>query len=378
MTAFDGVRRSRTRVMVGVLAAALALVALFGFLGVTALTSYEGAKQVESDAASLPATPVAMLATVDDMNALSSVTLLVLRPGDAPGGHIVSVPVSVDSSLGVGEMRTPLTEAYTAGGIEGLQFAVESALTISPDVVAIGNSTQIAQWFASLGAEVAASTGAALTARTEGQLERDRTASVEQAWVAVTAAVGAGLAQPPVAESPAGTYSTLADITARLFAGPVESRSLPVTAADAATNPDGKDVDELDRSVATMVLAAIAPANMSTPAPGMVFRIEAPAGYDDKVELVINYLLSMGCNVKSVVLTAAPTTDSLVLVGDFKFREQLKSQGFVIDDLDMKAPPQAIAGIDIILMLGTDFLDGIATDDPTYNSPSTTTSTTTA
>lgn len=374
MTAFDQIRRSRTRVMLAVNLGALLIVAAFGYLGANALRNYEGATAVSSSADVLPITPVGMFATVNDANALTSVALMVLRPGERVGGSIVSVPVNVDSSLGTGDTRTPLSEAYTAGGVDGLQFAVESALTISVDVAVVDTPAQALADLSSLGASADAVV-ATLTTLTEGQSARDRTAAIESAWRNLAAAVGEGLSSPPVATSPADTVAVLADITSRLFAGPIQTRSLLVTAVDPASNPINKDVVALDRSESMLVLAAIAPASISTPAPGMNFRLEAPAGYEAQVKLVVGYLIAVGANVKSVVLTAPSTSDSVLLIGDAKFRTQIESQGFEFGDLEMQVPASPILGIDVIMILGTDYLNGLQLDDPAYVNPTTTTTT---
>ncbi len=50
------------------------------------------------------------------------------------GGSAVSVPVSVDTTLGYGDERIPFTEVYAAGGIDELKSAVENTLAITVDL----------------------------------------------------------------------------------------------------------------------------------------------------------------------------------------------------------------------------------------------------
>jgi len=102
MTALDSVRRKRTTVMLAVSLAMLMMLAGFGYAGYKALRRYEGAKQVTNESRAIPATPVGLLATVDADNTLTTITLLVLRP-DGVGGSAVTVPVSVDTTLGYGD-----------------------------------------------------------------------------------------------------------------------------------------------------------------------------------------------------------------------------------------------------------------------------------
>ena len=134
MTALDTVRRKRTTIMLAMSLAMLMLLGGFAYAGYKALRRYEGAKKVDNVRQTIPDAPVAMLATVDNANALTTVTLVVLRSNGALGGTLVPVPVSVDSTYGVGEERIPLTEVYSTGGVEELKGAVESTLGITLDL----------------------------------------------------------------------------------------------------------------------------------------------------------------------------------------------------------------------------------------------------
>ncbi len=91
MTALDSVRRKRTTVMLATSLAMLMMLAGFGYAGYKALRRYEGATQVSNESLPIPATPVGLLATVDDTNRLTTITLLVLRP-DGVGGGSASRP----------------------------------------------------------------------------------------------------------------------------------------------------------------------------------------------------------------------------------------------------------------------------------------------
>lgn len=381
MTAFDGVRRQRTRTMIVANIVALALAAGAGLLGVAAIRDYKGATKVSAQARELPETPIGMLATVDADDRLVSTTLFVLKPsqvapGDNPGGSILSVPVSIDTTLGIGETRIPLTESYATGGATGLQFALESALTISLDVMLVADEAGAVAALASIGDDAAALAAETLVAPLDGQLERDRRAEIEGVWSEVSAIVGNGLLRPPSPTSPLGMVATLDDIFSQLLAGPVATRGLLTSPIAAADNPAGKDVEALDRGDAVLVLASIAGASVSTPAPGMHFRIEAPVGYDDRVKVLVLYLLAMGANVKSIYLQAPARADSVMYIGEAKYIEQLETQGYRIADIASEEPTEPIAGIDVILVLGTDYLDAIDVNDPEYLNPSTTTTTT--
>ena len=395
MTALANVRRKRTALMLA--ANLLAIVGLggMGYAGVRALQRYEGATKVGVDSIKLPVTPVGMLATVDKNDLLTSVTLFVLKAGTQLGGSIVSVPVSSDSTPGVGQQRVPLTQVYADGGAEALVLAVESVLSITVDVSTVAPAADaetllqaVVPVTADLPTEVlgtasgdtvtlfdagannlsAAQAVQLLNATAEGQHESARRGDIEALWVAVTASVGAGRTVAPAAVAP---ITSLADLVDRLFAGPTEARGLPAAAVVAADNPDGKDVETLDRGEAIFVLASVAPASMSAPSPGLVFRIEAPPGYEERVKFAVRAVLFLGANVQSVYLGGEVHAATRYYIDDPRLVDQAESNNALFGNTETLTPDLPIEGIDVILRLGTDFLTGVGDA-----LPSTTTSTT--
>lgn len=395
MTALTKVRRKRTALMLS--ANLLAIVGLggMGYAGVRALQRYEGATKVGVESIKLPVTPVGLLATVDKNDLLTSVTLFVLKAGSQVGGSIVTVPVSSDSTPGVGQQRVPLTQVYADGGAEALVLAVESVLSITVDVstVALAADAEtllqpVVPVTADLPTEVlGTASGATITlfdagandlsaaqavqllnATAEGQPESARRADIEALWVGVTASIGAGRTVAPAAVEP---VNTLADLLDRLFAGPTNARGLPAAAVVAADNPDGKDVETLDRAEAIFVLASVAPASMSAPSPGLVFRIEAPPGYEERVKFAVRAVLFLGANVQSVYLGGEVHAATRYYIDDPRLVDQAESNNALFGNTETLTPDLPIEGIDVILQLGTDFLTGVGDA-----LPSTTTSTT--
>ncbi len=111
MTALAGRRRRNTLLALaaGLLAAVLAPAMLY--VGAKAITNSTAGKNALADALpeqTFPATPTAMLATVDAAGELTSVTVFVLAPDadisaagyDQRGGSMISVPINVDSVFG--------------------------------------------------------------------------------------------------------------------------------------------------------------------------------------------------------------------------------------------------------------------------------------
>jgi hypothetical protein len=377
----------------------LAVVALggIGYAGVRALKRYEGATKVSVESIKLPVTPVGMLATVDTENRLTSIAVFVLAAGtEKVGGSIVTVPVSSDSTAGGGDVRIPLTQVYDEGGVEELILAVESVLSLTIDFGSVATPAEAEALLAPVSpmaatlptdvldtatggdTDVAISAGAhnltaaqaveVLTATADSQRNVDRRGNIDATWAAVAATVGAGRTTPPGATAP---ITSLSDLLNRLYAAPVVSRGLPADPIAAADNPDEKDVETLVRYEAIFVLASVAPASMSAPSTGLVFRIEAPPGYEDRVKFAVRAILFLGANVVSVYLGSDVHQETRYYIDDPRLVEEAENNNALFGETVTLTPQVPIEGIDVILQLGTDFLNGVGDE-----LPSTTTSTT--
>ena len=395
MSALPEVRQRRTAIML--VASLLAVVGLagIGYTGVRALKRYEGATKVSVKSIKLPVTPVGMLATVDAKDQLTSIAIFVLSAGTQLGGSIVTVPVSSDSTAGAGDDRVPLTQVYREGGADALSLAVESALSLTIDVSTVappaevlsllgpvaplsvnlpddvrstggggGNDVVIPAGQASLSASQAVRI---LTFVAVGEHNVDRRRNIDALWAGVASAIGAGKSIPDVS----APIATVADLMGRLFAGHVESRGLPAVPIAAADNPDGKDVETLVRYEAIFVLASVAPASMSAPSTGLVFRIEAPSGYEDRVKFAVRAILFLGGNVVSVYLGSESNEATRYYIDDPRLVKEAESNNALFGVTETLTPELPIEGVDVILQLGTDFLNGVGDE-----LPSTTTSTT--
>jgi hypothetical protein len=188
-------------------------------------------------------------------------------------------------------------------------------------------------------------------------------------WAAVAQAIGKGVTNPTD-----GKPTSFAALATQVMAGPADSRGLPARALPVSEVPDGKDVAELDRAEAVYVFATIAPSNMSAPSPGLVFRIEAPPGYSDKVKYTVQALLFLGANVQWVYENGPVQTTTKVFLADKNLADDaLGAEGLFGKDFQQAESTYRIEGIDVIIQLGTAFLD-----DPNSGNtlPSTTTTTT--
>ena len=140
-----------------------------------------------------------------------------------------------------------------------------------------------------------------------------------------------------------------------------------------ADNPSGIDVEALNVADSVMVLAMIAPRSMSAPAAGLSFRIEAPPGYEARVLHAIGAVLFIGGNVKWVYLNGPVQAETAFLVKQDSIRTQAEDSGVntAFGASRFETPDEPIEDVDVIIQLGTEFLDSTDTA-----MPSTTTSTT--
>jgi hypothetical protein len=209
-----------------------------------------------------------------------------------------------------------------------------------------------------------------LTAEVSGEPESARRDNINAVWTAIAAAVGTGRTEWVVG-SP---LTTVTDLFNRVLSGPVVTQSFPTVPIAPELNPLGLDVELIDRAEAVMWLAAVAPGSMSAPGLGLTYRIEAPPGYVAQVKAAINALLAIGANVKSVDFNGPVLAVSAALISTEDESEVVAADIAQFGTVDVVVNPQSIEGIDVVLQLGSKFLDGTPlTATTTTTSTSTTT-----
>lgn len=405
MSSVPAIRRRRTTLMITLSVVGVLLLGALLAVGGLALARYEGGKDTSVNAQPLPVTAVGMLATVDDLDRLATVTILVgegALAGDPVrgGGSIVSVPISADS-LGAtasdGTLaRQSLEEVYATAGPEGLLQAVESTLSLTVDQWVVADPGELATLLrpiapvrvtlpedavdsrsgtdvtvqsagdASLSAEQVAEV---LNARADGQTDAERRANVVAVWKGVAATIGEGTGQVP-----AGEATSFNELLAQIYAGKVLARGLQTVALPEGDVEAGRDVELIDRGDEIYVFATIAPASLSAVATGLVYKIVAPPGYDEKVLWTVNAILYLRANVIWVDQNGPIDATTKVLLADKGFSDDVASAELLFgDNYETDVTDTPFEGIDVIIQLGTDFLD-----DPTTGQtlPSTTTTTT--
>ena len=268
-------------------------------MGAKAISNSTAGKNALADnlpVQTFPSTPTAMLATVDAAGELTSVTVFVLAPDadvseagyDQRGGSVISVPINADS--GSGEQLLSLHDAYALGGEEELRTDLESAINLTIDHSRVMTADEFSAFLGGLPAiqvdlprDALGADGAALYGKGPVVLSP---AQAAQIITANSPTETEGLRQPnidafcgvalPALSAPDARPGPQRGVTDHLrragrqghrWAGRVGglvARPLP-----ADRNPEGLDIEELDRTDTILVFASISPAQMTRPASGL-------------------------------------------------------------------------------------------------------------
>jgi hypothetical protein len=399
MTALASNRRRHTLLALAAgITAAIAAPTLV-YVGAKAITNSTAGKNALANIPpeqTFPQTPTAMLATVSDTNELTSVTVFVLAPADTTaagydqrGGSVVSVPINADA--GSSDQLLSLHDAFALGGESELLIDLQSAINLTIDFSTVMTREQFAGLLiglppvqANLAGDVLGVDDAVLfpkgpvtlsatqiarimTTRSPNERERLRRPNIDALWSGIATAVGTGRAGQTLSTS---LPTTFAEMSARLLAGPIASRGLLARPLDAVRNPQGLDVEELDRPDTVLVFASIAPASMTRPASGLSFRVDAPPGYDQQVRKTIAILLSFDANVVSVDLNAAPKAETTIFIYDPTLAAAEPTNNAVFGTVTVQSPDVRLGGVDETISLGTAYLDKVDLTAPDATSTS--------
>lgn len=384
MSALSSQRRRRSLAMLAATLSVVAAVPLLGYVGVRAILDSRGGTDALKNnlpVVAFPDTATAALITSNGAGRLTSVTVFVLNPAGI-GGSVISVPVSADFGF-TDDNRMSLQDAYEQGGLTDTVDALGSLLPLTINFSAELDPQQLdavlapyAPFPVQLTSTTAATAGhdeipaglrsldsgqavqVLTSSPAEGQLEASRRPNVEAIWVGVVSAVGTGHNSADVIAEVAPV--SFDDLAAHLFAGTTQTRGLTVQALTPPQNPKNIDVEQLDRSEAVFVFASVCPGAMSPTADGPTFRLIAPPGFDAAVKRTIDKLLFFGGNIVSVDTTAAPQPGTVFYVPDDVLRVDAASTNLILGDFTFGTPTERIDGVDITVVLGTDYLSKAA------------------
>jgi hypothetical protein len=406
VTARPEQRRHRTLIGAVVAAVLVASAAGLAAVGANAVVNSTEGEVVAADprpVVSLPSTDNAALAVVDDDNRLTSLIVATLLPS-GQGGSIVTIPVTADASALFGEVRRPLDGELDPADPSGFFQQVEATIAVTLQFGEIAGADRLAELLgptlpvtANIPVNVidssAPGTGSVVEAGEQqldgpllvGALSATDDEANERKQHSIDVALWSGVADSaPVddatevaldGEGRPTVSATIDELFARLWSGPVQVRDLQIV-APALAGSDNFVV--LDRRDVVLVFAQISPARVSTPNPGAVFRLEIPitvaqleasdSGLASRREIgleLIATLLFLDANVVSVDATPSPDGAPAVTrieVASEEFLATMEDLGLrTFGEVEVVLAEELIDGIDVVVRLGTSYLETQAT-----------------
>lgn len=368
----------------------LALLPVSGVVAWRAVRDSRAAEAVQSlPTVSIPTTPTAILATHDDQNYLTSISILAISPSGA-GGTVLSMPVGLAlNGQPEGEPRR-LADVYGSDGPDALKLAVEGLTNTQIDLVVVESERGTGDLLARAGTieatfatdvldteaddtRVVAESGAnsftplqaaaVLAARRDGDDEAARLPAVKSLWDGVVSAVGAGkIGTAPAPVIPDVGAQVPADMTSFMsafFAGPIRVWQIAYQRMDDPTaNPDDLDVYGYDLGEIVMVLASVAPSAMVAIFPTLSLQVDSPYPESETVRQAVFRLLYMGANVMLVRNTSGePPAVTTIRYSDEMDRGIAEPLTILLGDVEWERATDRVAGINLQIVLGQSFID---------------------
>jgi len=369
--------------------------------GAKSLLGASGGQNVDSSGAlKIPATPAALLATINDVNDVTSLTAFVLNTSGV-GGTIISLPVGTRADVIANQDPHRLGDTYAQAGLEALLLDAEGALDVTFSVAAAVSANDLTGVFSVLppinvNFELPVVTSSfvmtlppqpvpvdnevfpagemtlapdqissVLTSKRAGEPELDRFARVKSVWNGVAAAVGEGLTpeQAQITESSiAGEIpSDIGAFMRRVFAGPIQVWQLSAQPLSGADNPAGLDLYALDKFEVLMILANVAPSSLSLPTGSLTVQIDSSFNDPNITHDVVERLNYIGLSVALI----------RELEGEVKQQTQIRYSDPAIVDIGKAGlesvlgkikfmkKKQPVQGISAQIVIGKDFMDFI-------------------
>ncbi len=413
-------RRRLLAAFVTGLAAACAL-PLGVLAGANLLLNSSGGRNVDANKQlKIPSTPAALLATVNDANEVTTLTVFVLAP-QGVGGTIISLPANTRAEMVGNEASRRLADSYAQGGLAALALDTEGALDVtfaSVGALGVGDVAALLAVTPVIHAEfdqpvvdtkmvlpdptttttvksrtnvttppisVAIDTelfpagdidlspdqvASVLVARRAGEPESARFVRTKSLWSGVAAAVGGGVALDPtqttITSIPDAVPADVADFVRRVFAGAVQVWQLNAAPLSGVDNPLGVDLYGLDRIEVLLLMASVAPSSLSGVNGGFSVQVDSPFSDVNISHAVVERLSYLGIGVALVREVAGPPAQETI----FKYNDKAAIDGFqsslesVLGSLTYAKAKQPVEGISAQIVLGQDFADFI-TASPT-------------
>lgn len=395
---------------------ALALVALPGGLvvGANTLLNDSGGDSVNETAATIPMTPVELLAVVSPRGEVASLALLALSPSGA-GGTIVSIPVGAAADVAEGEPLRRIVDGFAAGGLDSVRAEVEDLTNITVNLAAKVTHEELTVLLGSVGsrsvnlaAPVKDSTAdgtvvtvleageqtvtpgqiaQALASSAAGVAESVRLPQVRAMWGAVAGAAVAAPTQTTtsLAGGQSGTGGLLggagidspvdtAGFLSVLLSGPVDVWQFAATLiTDPQRNPSQADMYAVDSGEVLMVMASVAPSALALTSNDIAVMLDIPFNDSSLAKEAVTRLAFLGANVVLVRrITDPPAEKTVVHYNDVLVRVEVEEFATLIGPLEFVETTEQIEGVNARIVLGNDFLRHLGGADPVTTTTTTT------
>ena len=361
-------------------------------VGANSLLNESGGNNVDTAGVTeIPTTPVEMIAVtkaVGETVSVSAIGLIALAPG-GKGGTIVSVPVGASADVPDGEAPRRLADIYVTDGVFGLKTAVEGLLNITIDHADDVTALEFAPLLSAVAPQAVTlsqpifdtNVAGTVTVLDAGSLtltpeqiskglaasqvnipESARLAQVKELWKAIAKA-GA----PAATDSSATTTTIAATIDAPidtagylagLLAGRVDVWQLKATLiTDAQRNPANADLYEIDGGEALMVMASVVPSALSLVSDNIAVMVDVPFSNTNIAKEAVTRLAYLGANVMLVrQIPDTPAEKTVVFYSDELARTEAEAYSTLLGTLQFEKAPQSIAGVNLQVVLGNDFV----------------------
>jgi anionic cell wall polymer biosynthesis LytR-Cps2A-Psr (LCP) family protein len=336
-------------------------------------------------------TPVALLATVNTSQEITSISVIALS-GSSPGGTIISLPARSMAEVRAGEEPRRVSDSYSGGDAAAFVADVEGLLDVSFSAVAILGRADATSLIDSIGpSEILLDTdvrntepdGALRTvaklgrttvetstlvdillARQTDQAESDRFNHQKSVLTAIANTVGLGLGprSQDIASNTEISVEDLTDITAffqRLIAGPVQVWQFAATAVtNSELNPFGVDMYQLDVAEVTMIMASVAPTSITGTGVAGQLSVQIDSPFNNAVvsREIVRRLLAKGLNVALVREVPGPPPDvTQVLYVDQNVLGGVEDLFSYIGEVTAARTSERAQGIDVQIVIGATF-----------------------
>lgn len=360
----------------------------------------------------IPSTPTAIFATVDERNVLSALSVLALGP-DGAGGTVMIVPLNiVVPGQEIGGLKT-ISQVFSEEGEEGLKLAIENITNSQIDLVSVNDVDDTGDLLARVGTIIAdfvtditdselniitviAEAGenrfapiqaaAVLASLDTRQVDSQRTPQIRAIWDGVQKAVASGrLGAEPVGVIPdvgAQVPVDMMTFMSGLFAGPINIWQIDAIAINSLRkNPESLDVYEYDPGEVISVMASMAPSAMVAVFPTLNVSLNSPYPDVEVTRSATERLLYMAANVMLVRQVGdVPPPVTIIRYFDETDRALSENLSLMLGEIIFEKATEGIEGVDIQVILGESFLQFLKTGpapDPDID-PETLMTTTTA